>query len=279
MSIKQKIDEAQALLNAGGNIIKTRDDHELVFIDKDGTILNTSGFDWGLNNTETVTNSVFRNRIEPWLTSLFQSEHLSLLCGSGITNAISFLAGSSGGTTMGATTFTKYEDEIKSAAEVSAKACGRGSGNIEDQIRTANDLLRGLKILKKDGDAKELETELNVIISEFAKSILKSENGIATANEEKRENAYSVLVNFLLSFASRTGNRERLNIFTTNYDRLIEIGAELAGIHLMDRFVGTMMPIFRSSRLNLDIHYNPPGIRGEPRYLEGVARLQNFMDL
>lgn len=100
MSIKQKIDEAQALLNAGGNIIKTRDDHELVFIDKDGTILNTSGFDWGLNNTETVTNSVFRNRIEPWLTSLFQSEHLSLLCGSGITNAISFLAGSSGGTTM-----------------------------------------------------------------------------------------------------------------------------------------------------------------------------------
>lgn len=45
MSIKQKIDEAQALLNAGGNIIKTRDDHELIFIDKDGTILNTSGFD------------------------------------------------------------------------------------------------------------------------------------------------------------------------------------------------------------------------------------------
>lgn len=41
----------------------------------------------------------------------------------------------------------------------------------------------------------------------------------------------------------------------------------------MDRFVGTLMPIFRSSRLNLDIHYNPPGIRGEPRYLEGVGRL------
>lgn len=42
---------------------------------------------------------------------------------------------------------------------------------------------------------------------------------------------------------------------------------------LFDRFVGTIMPVFRSSRLNLDIHYNPPGIRGEPRYLEGVARL------
>ena len=76
-----------------------------------------------------------------------------------------------------------------------------------------------------------------------------------------------------MSFASRSGTRDRLNIFTTNYDRLIEAGAELAGLHLLDRFVGQLMPIFRSSRLDLDMHYNPPGIRGEPRYLEGVARL------
>lgn len=174
---------------------------------------------------------------------------------------------------MGGATFTNYKNEIESAAQESAKASGRENGNIEDQIRTANDLLRGLKILGETNKAQTLEQELNSIVSEFAISILKSEKGIAAAVEEKRENAYRVLVNFLLSFASRTGNKERLNIFTTNYDRLIEIGAELAGIHLMDRFVGTMMPIFRSSRLNLDIHYNPPGIRGEPRYLEGVARL------
>ena len=75
-----------------------------------------------------------------------------------------------------------------------------------------------------------------------------------------------------MSFASRTGTRERLNLFTTNYDRVIEAGAEIAGLHLLDRFVGTLAPIFRSSRLDIDMHYNPPGIRGEPRYLEGVAR-------
>lgn len=75
-----------------------------------------------------------------------------------------------------------------------------------------------------------------------------------------------------MSFASRSGVRDRLNIFTTNYDRLIEAGAELAGLHLLDRFLGNLTPIFRSSRLDLDMHYNPPGIRGEPRYLEGVAR-------
>ena len=60
--------------------------------------------------------------------------------------------------------------------------------------------------------------------------------------------------------------------FTTNYDRLLEAGAEVAGLHMLDRFVGNLSPMFRSSRLNLDMHYNPPGIRGEPRYLEGVAR-------
>lgn len=273
MDVKQNIDNAKKILDDGGNIIKTRDDRELILVNAKGIIQNPNDCEWGINKDDVVEKSLFRKRIEPWLTSLFQSEHLSLLCGSGITNAISYKTGANGGATMGVTTFSTFQDEIAEAAAASAKASGRNTGNVEDQIRTANDLLRGLKILKKHTDAQKLETELNGIITDFAKSILYSEKAIALASEDKRDEAYSILVNFLLSFASRTGNRERLNIFTTNYDRLIEVGSELAGIHLMDRFVGTMMPIFRSSRLNLDLHYNPPGIRGEPRYLEGVARL------
>lgn len=270
---EQQAKTPQEVIKNEGNVIKTRDDRELILIDFNGEVVNPEKCSWTPNDGETVNNSVFRSRIEPWLTSLFQSEHLSLLCGSGITNAISILSGAGSGTTMGGTTFSNYKNEIDAAVKSSAKTSGREEGNIEDQIRTANDLLRGLKILGKTDMANTLENELNSIISEFANSILKSENRIASSEEGKRENAYCILINFLLSFASRTGNKERLNIFTTNYDRLIEVGAELAGIHLMDRFVGTMMPIFRSSRLQLDVHYNPPGIRGEPRYLEGVVRL------
>ena len=273
METKINIEKAQKVLRDGGNVIKTRDDHELILVTKDGNIQNSNDCDWGLSEGEKVTNAIFRKRIEPWLTSLFQSEHLSLLCGSGVTNAISYKVEANKGASMETKTFNVFKDEINEAAKASAQTSGRSEGNIEDQIRTANDLLRGLKILKKNDDAETLGKDLNHIIEEFARSILRSEKNIAVVSEENRNNAYSVLVNFLLSFASRTGNRERLNIFTTNYDRLIEVGAELAGIHIMDRFVGTMMPIFRSSRLNLDIHYNPPGIRGEPRYLEGVARL------
>lgn len=84
------IKEAQSVLNNGGNIIKTRDDRELVLVDKDGKIQNAAKCGWLPENEENINNSVFRTRIEPWLTSLFQSEHLSLLCGSGITNAVSF---------------------------------------------------------------------------------------------------------------------------------------------------------------------------------------------
>ena len=274
MDILNNISEARKTLQAGGNVIKTRDDRELILIDGGtNTIINSDACTWVPENKDIISNAIIRSRIEPWLTSLFQSEHLSLLCGSGITNAISHLACADGGTTMSKADFSVYRDEIEEAAKNSAKASGRKNGNIEDQIRTANDLLRGLKILKKEADYTTLSEELNTVVSSFTNSILKTEENIAIANEDKRENALSVLMNFLLSFASRTGNRERLNMFTTNYDRLIEVGSELAGIHIMDRFVGTMMPIFRSSRLNLDIHYNPPGIRGEPRYLEGVARM------
>ena len=75
-----------------------------------------------------------------------------------------------------------------------------------------------------------------------------------------------------MSFASRSSTRERLHLFTTNYDRYLEVGADIAGLRVIDRFVGTITPVFRASRLDIDLHYNPPGMRGEPRYLEGVTR-------
>lgn len=173
---------------------------------------------------------------------------------------------------MDALTLSQHNNKINDAAKEAARAAGRKLGNLEDQLRVANELLRGLEILQMNDDSKALRQELQTGMQAFAKSILASEAGIATAEEEKREQAFNTLVTFLMSFASRTGVRDRLNIFTTNYDRLIEAGAELAGLHLLDRFLGKLMPIFRSSRLDLDMHYNPPGIRGEPRYLEGVAR-------
>ncbi len=224
----------------------------------------------------------YRESIEPWLTALCQSEHLSLLTGSGISSAIHHLANGSTGAGMGEMEFSVFKEEIEKKSKETAQSIGRGEPNIEDQIRTVNELIKGLDIylaLNKEGD-KELTGKLNTLkkevqegITTFANNVLESEKNIVLS--EKNEPA-EYLMNFLLSFAGRIATRERLNLFTLNYDRVLEFGAELAGLHLIDRFVGSISPIFRSSRLNIDIHYNPPGIRGEPRYLEGVV---NFTKL
>ncbi|MGL6150784.1 MAG: SIR2 family protein [Aeromonas sobria] len=254
------------------NYIKVRDDKRPIeFVTDENGFKLSERQETSWVSADTFTQKELRSRIEPWLTSLFQSEHLSLLAGSGLTHAVHYLAAGKGAAGMGALTLSNHQTAIAQAAEKAADAAGREKGNLEDQLRVANELLRGLEIMQ-DSKADALRSELEGGMKTFAHSILKSESGIATAEEAKREQAFNTLVTFLMSFASRTGVRDRLNIFTTNYDRLIEAGAELAGLHLLDRFLGNLMPIFRSSRLDLDMHYNPPGIRGEPRYLEGVAR-------
>ena len=219
-----------------------------------------------------------RKEIEPWLTALFQSEHLSLLMGAGISSAAHWLAKNEAGAGMSEITFSVLKGQISNAASASASKSGRGTANIEDQIRVANELIRGLEIYLNADEhgAIELKHELTIFKEEltnelkrFANTILSCEKNITSSDGAEKSSEY--LMSFLVSFASRSATRERLNIFTTNYDRIIEFGAELAGIRLIDRFVGTLNPIFRSSRVEVDMHYNPPGIRGEPRYLEGVA--------
>ena len=215
-----------------------------------------------------------RKHIEPWLSAVFQSEHLSLLLGSGFTTAIAAQVDARSAD-MGIPEIEgESADKIKKATEDSAKRSGRGLPNFEDHIRIANELIRGYEILGNK-EADQLRQTLNRRLRAFLGSILESEQAVLEAfnkNDEKSLIARNLLISFLLSFASRATSRERLNLFTTNYDRLVEHGCDIAGLRVLDRFVGTLTPVFRASRLNIDLHYNPPGMRGEPRYLEGVVR-------
>jgi hypothetical protein len=213
-----------------------------------------------------------RKDIEPWLTAVFQSEHLSLLLGNGFTCGIALASGGIPTSMNKCQWECKLKKKVDDFAEESAKDCGRGSANIEDQIRAALQLEAGLRVMGVKL-ATDWKNEIDKQLKCFMDSILETERSIRDAEETIKESGEDLLVSFLLSFASRTATRERLNLFTTNYDRIIEYGSDLAGLHVIDRFVGALSPVFRASRLNIDIHYNPPGIRGEPRYLEGVIRL------
>lgn len=217
--------------------------------------------------------AVARKRIEPWLSAVFQAEHLNVVLGSGFTTAIGYLAGATA-TGMGTVTFgTKHDEAINKHAKHSAKSMGRGAANIEDQFRSALSVYEGLCVISP-GDAEELKKAMDSQLKLFLNSLLLTELGIAKGADRNRiQKAESVLQSFLLSFASRAASRERLHVFTSNYDRLIEHGCDLAGLRIIDRFVGALNPVFRSTRCEIDVHYNPPGIRGEPRFMEGVVRL------
>ncbi len=213
-----------------------------------------------------------RQKIEPWLSAIFQSEHLSLLIGTGLPIATTIIA-SSKPPSMGRADFENNKKEIIDWSKEQAKLMDRGDPNFEDDLRSALELLQGLKILQKKKEAEQLEIEINEKIGNFANSILEVERSFMNTSDTEREKALMYLKSFLISFASRTATRDRLNIFTTNYDRFVEYGCDLAGIIILDRFIGKINPVFRSTKIELDYHYNPPGIRGEPRYVEGVARL------
>lgn len=214
-----------------------------------------------------------RKRIEPWLSAVFQAEHLNLFIGSGFTTAVSHLVGTSATGMSTVALGTKYDSAIAAHAEASAALMNRAPANIEDQFRSALAVWEGLRVIDAEA-AEPLKAALNVQLSRFLKSLLATERGIASGGgPDKVRDAKNALQSFLLSFASRSASRERLHIFTTNYDRLIEHGCDLAGLRAIDRFVGALNPMFRASRVEVDVHYNPPGIRGEPRFLEGVIRL------
>jgi len=245
---------------------------------------------------KTCCPSALRKHIEPWLTSLFQSEHLSLLVGSGLSYAVQGIAseGTDNKDNFNFSATDGLEDKWDCLSDLLPKEnYGCGLQGLEGRIRDAYCLISGLEVLGGAGKKgievanqkvvlssemlEKCKVALDEVMRGLAQNVLAGEKVLNNEElwqkqREKVEAAHLYLIRFLMSFASRTGTRERLHIFTTNYDRFIERGADLAGLRLLDRFIGGLSPVFRSSRLDVDMHYNPPGIRGEPRYVEGVAK-------
>lgn len=235
--------------------------------------------DWHGENPPDLDDPICGARqVEPWLSAILQAEHLSLLLGNGMTTASTSLAG---GQPIAMDSELALNEElaaqIEAAAAAEASAMARGAPNIEDRLRTALTVESAMRILGDDR-APAVRTAIDTALHDLVAAVLAAEKALdtvpaGTPASSDRYTPAGYLVAFLLAFASRTPTRDRLHLFTTNYDRLVEDACDRAGLRVVDRFVGTVRPRFRSSRLDVDIHYSPPGIRGEPRFLEGVVRL------
>ena len=141
------------------NTLKVRDDHAPICFEASAEdagkfkLCEGAEASW-LTQSQNFDIKVLRSRVEPWLTALFQSEHLSLLAGSGLTHAVHHLATGKPAAGMNQVTLTIYEDAIRKAAKEAAQRSGRETGNLEDQLRAANELLRGLEILGNSQETK-----------------------------------------------------------------------------------------------------------------------------
>lgn len=186
------------------NIVKVRDDknpikYSLNCETQNFDLVDQANLEWC--NGSSFTKNELRTHIEPWLTSLFQSEHLSLLVGSGLTTAIQYAACGTSNNGMGATpTFTEFADSITKAANDSAVRTGRQEANIEDQIRVANELIAGLRVLIYNPEyhdlsskLEELRSKLNEVLEHFTNNISEIEQSIASSDAEKREAAFNKL--------------------------------------------------------------------------------------
>jgi len=90
--------------------------------------------------------------VEPWLSAIFQSEHLSLLIGAGLTSAVSHVAKIKAQEMARLTISDDLSNNIHTKANESAIKMNRGEANIEDDIRIALEIINGLKILNDNRD-------------------------------------------------------------------------------------------------------------------------------
>ena len=220
---------------------------------------------------------------------------MNVLIGSGFTTAIARAAGVNSASMSAINLPYVHAELVKKTALKYANGVCRNNPNIEDQIRSISDLIGGLRVLSLDQSSRicngnvcqtatqslnEWRMALERMLLDFLWAILKTEcdinKALVSIVDNKASSVRRLIAGFLLPFASRAATRDRTHIFTTNYDRLIEYGCDLLGVRMIDRFIGNLTPVFHSSRLSIDVHYNPPGIRGEPRYLEGVVRFSKL---
>jgi hypothetical protein len=78
---------------------------------------------------------------------------------------------------------------------------------------------------------------------------------------------------FLRKILTRPLNLKRVNVFTLNYDTLVEQAADAEGVVLVDGFVGTLRRVFRPECYDQDLYFPAQTTEGRVHRFDRVAHL------
>jgi len=116
-----------------------------------------------------------------------------------------------------------------------------------------------------DGTADELNASLSHATWALARVC-------ALPAEGKRE-GLRCFETFLRKLLTRPLNLKRVNLFTLNYDTLVEQAADAEGVVLLDGFVGTQRRIFRPECYEQDLYFPAETTEGRVHRFDRVAHL------
>ena len=105
----------------------------------------------------------------------------------------------------------------------------------------------------------DIEDGFNFDKSDLEDCIKEAKNALAKECALPKENCLNRLMThklFMRKLLSRPTDLKRVNIFTLNYDELIEKAADAEGITLFDGFVGVNTRCFRPDSYEQDMHFS-----------------------
>ena len=131
--------------------------------------------------------------------------------------------------------------------------------NLEDYLSHLYMWLSGIGENGESVTLKKLDGNKLIINKATLETLIRKINCCLTAildlPVEGKEHTLNIHRKFLKKILTRPLNLRRVNLFTLNYDTLIEKGADAEGAVLVDGFVGTLQRVFRPESYDLDFYF------------------------